>query len=199
MDRIVEAEAVAPGLHKNLRDLKYSSISKAIQASLCLIASTSTKAAKQLLISLNKCQMIIFNRYSTFKFNRIQEKLLMFPLLKILLILLHHLLEQSLTLCNSKRWEDRSKDPVFPLSKLLWLSLSRRGILMCHLTVNKFKPLKLMILTSLKFAFQRLRKETKLIKTRLVKFHLSVANHPRINHPILIKDDSRMLKLRHRT
>ena len=48
MGRIAEAEAVAHGLHKSLRDLKYSSTSRATQASLCQTASTKTKVANPL-------------------------------------------------------------------------------------------------------------------------------------------------------
>ena len=81
MGRIAEAEAVAHGLHKSLRDLKYSSTSRATQASLCQTASTKTKVAKPLQTSSSKFQMITFNRFSIFKYNKIQDRLLMFPLL----------------------------------------------------------------------------------------------------------------------
>ena len=75
---------------------------------------------------------------------------------------------------------------------------------MCHLTVIWFRLLKLMILMSLKFAFQRLLKEIKLMLIRLAQYHHSVASHPRTNLAILILMVVKikhflMLKLRHRT
>jgi hypothetical protein len=74
---------------------------------------------------------------------------------------------------------------------------------MCRLTVIWFRLLKLMILMSLKFAFQRLRKEIKLMLIRLAQYHHLVASHPRTNLPILILmvkiKHFLMLKLRHRT